>query len=279
MTLHRALGGEVRAAGTTDGRHTITLRAITPGVVDDYGSVWMADAFDAELAVRLPVLAWCHDWSDPIGAGLDYMPSDQGPMVTFVFDDFDAVPRARQAYEQTRTDLPDKPPTIRDCSVGFSKVSRREPTDEERTLWPGVREVITRARMDELSLVLAGAVPGATVAGVRMANTDGPVSREAVAKLLAQIATGELTLTAALNALEALDGLDTGDDDDKGQDDKDGPEGADGGDQGAQGSGEGADPSIQGDEAGAPTPDPELDAAVDALMAEAADAIALAGGV
>jgi HK97 family phage prohead protease len=164
VTEHRTLHGQVRAAGA----RTVTLRAITPGVVDDYGSVWNADAFDASLARRLPVLAWSHDWSEPIGVGISYTKGSGGPTITCRFDDFDAVPRARQAYAQVKSG------TIRDCSVGFSQVQRRDPTDAEVAKWPGVREVIERARMDELSLVLAGAVPGAEVLAVRSAAAGTP---------------------------------------------------------------------------------------------------------
>ena len=268
MQIRRALGGEVRAAAAVDGQHTVTLQAIRPGVVDDYGSLWQADAFDRSLAERLPTLCWSHDWSDPIGHGLDYTTSDQGPVVRFAFDDFAAVPRARQAFAQTQSG------TIRDCSVGFSKVVRREPTEDELTQYPGVREVILSARMDELSLVLAGAVPGAKVVGVRMANADVPVSREAVAKLLAQLATGEFTLTQALNELDELPVL--GDDDAGDGDDQDPADPA-----GGEGAGADATAGDTGDAGGegsavppAGEPDPELDAQVDELLAEVAETLA-----
>lgn len=251
MQIRRALGGQVRAAVAEDGRHTVTLQAIRPGVVDDYGSVWMADAFDRSLGERLPTLCWSHDWADPIGHGLDYQTTDEGPVVRFAFDDFDAVPRARQAFAQTKSG------TIRDCSVGFSKVERRDPTDDELTQYPGVREVILSARMDELSLVLAGAVPGAQVVGVRMANVDAPVSREAVARLLARLATGEFTLTQALNELEELPTLgDTDDDTDEPDDDTD--------DETEPETGDDTDD----------TQTEELDAQVDALLAEVSDTLA-----
>jgi HK97 family phage prohead protease len=224
VTIRRNLGGEVRAAKSEDGHHTVTLRAITPDVVDGYGSVWMPDAFDKALAKRLPVLAWSHDWSDPIGVGVSFEADDGGPLVTARLDDFDAVPRARQAYAQVSAD----PPTIRDCSVGFSDVKRRDPSEDELKRWPGCREVITSATMDELSLVLAGAVPGAEVVGVRSSGirmagvSDAFISREAAATLIAKTATGELTLSEALNGLNALDTLEDGGTDDDAPDDGDG---------------------------------------------------------
>lgn len=250
MTIRRNLGGEVRAAKNEDGHHTVTMRAITPNVVDDYGSVWMADAFDQSLTQRLPVLAWSHDWSDPIGVGVGFKADPGGPIVTCRLDDFDAVPRARQAYAQTSA----QPPTIRDCSVGFSGVTRRDPTEDEMVRWPGCREVIEQATMDELSLVLAGAVPGASVvgvragAGIRMAGqADAHISREEAGGLIARVATGELTLSEGLNALNALDTIEDGTDDAAEQPDVPGEEG-------------GPDPDpATGDEAEPPTEGAEGD--------------------
>lgn len=183
--------GEIRAVGDDTGTPGVTLRAIRPGVVDDYGSVWMADCFDEALSQRLPALVWAHNWSDPIGRGVDYRTSSEGPDVIFEFDDFDAVPQARRAYVQTKSG------TIRDCSVGFSvpQGGRRDPTPEEVKRWPGVREVIERAELDEVSLVLRGAVPGAKVLAVRSGD-QMPVAT--AGELLAQLAAGSITLEDAL---------------------------------------------------------------------------------
>lgn len=183
--------GEIRAVGDDTGTPGVTLRAIRPNVVDDYGSVWMADCFDEALAQRLPALVWAHDWSNPIGRGVDYRTSGDGPDVIFEFDDFDAVPTARRAYVQTKSG------TIRDCSVGFSVPSggRREPTPDEQAKWPGVREVITRAELDEVSLVLRGAVPGAKVLAVRSGSM---LPADLAGNLLAQLGAGTITLEDAL---------------------------------------------------------------------------------
>jgi HK97 family phage prohead protease len=183
--------GEIRAVGDDTGTPSVTLRAIRPDVVDDYGSVWMADCFDEALSQRLPALVWAHDWSNPIGRGVDYRTSGDGPDVIFEFDDFDAVPTARRAYVQTKSG------TIRDCSVGFSVPSggRREPTADEQQKWPGVREVITRAELDEVSLVLRGAVPGAKVLAVR---SGAMVPAQLAGDLLAQLGAGTITLEDAL---------------------------------------------------------------------------------
>jgi HK97 family phage prohead protease len=176
VTAYRTIHSQVRAAGA----RTVTLKVITPGVVDDYGSLWNADAFDASLAQRLPTLCWAHDWSDPIGHGLDFTRSADGPVIRFGFDDFKAVPRAAQAYAQAQSG------TIQDCSVGFSHPMKRTPTDAELAAYPGVVEVIEQATLDEVSLVLRGAVPGAKVLAVRSRRTSpAPVTDTEILDALA----------------------------------------------------------------------------------------------
>jgi HK97 family phage prohead protease len=194
---------EVRATDKKgpNGRPIVTLRAITPYVVDDYGSVWLPHTFDAAMEARMaadphdtPALCWAHDWTDPIGHGVDYRKSADGPEIDFELDEFDAVPRARQADAQVRSK------TIRDCSVGFFDAKRREPTDEERVRWPGVIEVMESADLDETSLVLRGAVPGAKVAGIRGAKVD----LDALVEIAKRKAAGEMTDEEARAAVELL---------------------------------------------------------------------------
>lgn len=153
-----------RVAAKDGSAHEVELRVIRPYTTDDYGSVWMPDAFDASLEVRLPTLAWGHDWKEPLGRATSFVTSSEGPLITFRFDDFDAVPRARQAYAQVKSG------TIDDCSVGFSNVTRRPLTQDERVRWPNALEIIERADLDEVSLVLRGAVPGARVESLRAAD-------------------------------------------------------------------------------------------------------------
>lgn len=189
---------EIRAEDETPG---VTLQAIKPGVVDDYGSLWKADAFDESLGQRLPVLCWSHDWTDPLGPGVDAVTGRGGPKIRFNFSDFDAVPQARRAHAQV------KDGTIRDCSVGFSNVQRREPTDSEREKHgPEIREVIERATLDEVSLVLRGAVPGAKVLAVRSARTraGGAIDMEALYDIARKKSAGELTDAEAQAAVELL---------------------------------------------------------------------------
>jgi len=205
----------IRAIDATgDGAPGVTLQAITPNIVDDYGSVFTPDCFDRSLEERGPVLCWAHNWADPIGHPVRYDTGDSGPTVSFEYDDFDAVPRAKQANAQVRSG------TIQDCSVGFSNTKRRDPTDDELVMWPGCREVIFEADLDEVSLVLRGAVPGAKVVAYRSGERAVTVPIDAVTELARKVNAGELTEEDALTALDLL-----GVDDDQGDDD----EGADGG--------------------------------------------------
>jgi HK97 family phage prohead protease len=189
--------GEVRAV-EVDGRPGVTLKVITPGVVDDYGTVWLPDVFDESLAARGPVLAWAHDWSDPLGPMTDYRTGEGGPEIDFVFSDFEAVPQARRAHAQVADG------TIRDCSVGFMRSEWRDATDTDKETWPGVREVITKAALDEVSLVLRGAVPGAEVLAVR----SGELDTDAFMEIARRKAAGELTDAEAKAAVELLAALD-----------------------------------------------------------------------
>lgn len=195
MTTNRETrrAAEIRAT-TTDGKPGVTLHAIKPGVVDDYGTLWMPDCFDEGLATRLPTLCWSHDWSEPLGPGIAYRTSDDGPEIDFLFSDFDAVPMARRAHAQVADG------TIQDCSVGFIGMERRDPTPEEREMFPGVQEVMLKALMDELSLVLRGAVPGAKVLAFRSAK----VAVDHAVDLARRVQEGELTAEQAKTALDLL---------------------------------------------------------------------------
>jgi HK97 family phage prohead protease len=176
-------------------RKGVTLKVITPYIVDDYGSVFVPETFDESLATRGPVLCWSHEWEEPLGPYVSHeADTDGAPIVTFAFSDFDAVPTARRAYAQVQDG------TILDCSVGFSSTERRSPTEDEMVKWPGVREVITKATLDEVSLVLRGAVPGAKVLAVRSKMVDV----DAVVEIAKRKAAGEITEAEALVAIDLL---------------------------------------------------------------------------
>lgn len=195
----------IRSANIGD-KPGVTLHAIRPNVVDDYGSMWNPAAFDRSLSERMPTLCWSHDWSEPLGPPVGFRSTPDGPDIDFVFSDFDAVPQARRAHAQVLDG------TIVDCSVGFSNARRRDPTTEERSRFPGVVEVIEEADLDEVSLVLRGAVPGAKVVSARGAK----VELDAVVELGRRVVAGEITEDEAKAALELLGGdvIDPGQDGD-----------------------------------------------------------------
>jgi HK97 family phage prohead protease len=187
-TEHRKAKVGIRQVNDEAGEHVVTLQPIVPLIVDDYGSVFLPDAFDASLAERMPTLAWTHSWAEPIGRGVAWNANGDLRSIEFRLDDFDDVPTARRAYAQVKSG------TIDDCSVGFSNTKRRDPTTEELERWPGAREIIERADLDEVSLVLRGAVPGAKVLSLR--SRDGRVAavdEDVVMDVARKVAAGELS--------------------------------------------------------------------------------------
>jgi HK97 family phage prohead protease len=180
-----ARGLEVRQK---DGMRVVRLRPIVPNTVDDYKSVFLPATFDASLAERMPTLAWGHNWQDPIGRAVDWGTDGDLRWIDFRVDDPALVPSAARALAQIESG------TIDDVSVGFSGTQRRDPTDMELERWPGAREVIERADLDEVSLVLRGAVPGAKVLSLR--SREGrvaSVAEDVVMDVARKVAAGELT--------------------------------------------------------------------------------------
>lgn len=185
------------------GKPGVTLHVIRPNVVDDYGSVWNPHAFDESLSKRLPTLTWSHNWEEPLGPAVGFRTSPDGPEVDFVFSDFADVPMARRAHSQIADG------TIQDCSVGFSDAVRRKPTDDELRSMPGMVEYMESAGLDEVALVLRGAVPGAKVVALRA----GKVDLDAFIEIAKRKVAGDLTEDEARAAVELLGGPD---DDDEG---------------------------------------------------------------
>lgn len=196
---------ERRAAAVTDvaedGR-TFTARVVAYDTIDDYGTRFTPGVFTESLGERMPVLAWSHDWGEPIGRATDHDDRDDGLYMTFHLSDPDAVPRARQA----RAQLGDG--TLTDVSVGFMRRASRDAEDEE-----GVVD-ITKADLDEVSIVLRGAVPGAQILSVR----SGAVSVDAVVEIAKRKAAGELSDEEAQAALALLSSDESDDDDSSGAD-------------------------------------------------------------
>lgn len=136
--------------------------AVAYNVVDEYTSVFLPGCFDESLQQRMPAICWSHAWNDPVGIVTGWESVAEGLAIVAQLDDPNAVPRARQAWAQLRSG------SMTDLSVGFSHVERRPPTPEELAQFPGCGEIIERAQLDEVSIVLRGAVPGSQVTGTRV---------------------------------------------------------------------------------------------------------------
>lgn len=162
-------GGGVR--DVDDGKRQV-LFSIPFEVIDSYQTDFQRDAFDGFLANRLPVMCWQHVRSEPIGRVVAHQRSASANEFTAQFSDFDAVPRAKQAFSQLR----DR--EITDVSFGF---------DQAKSIpHPSVRGAIrfTEARMPEISPVTIGAIPGAVAVGIRaeaeLANVRGLLEAGAI---------------------------------------------------------------------------------------------------
>lgn len=169
--------GEVRAA-TDEG--VIEVLAVAYGITDDYGTQFQRGTFTDSLEERLPVIAWGHDWTEPIGRATGYRETDEGLYLTARLDIGKGIARADQAHEQLRSG------TLTDVSVGFMRVSSETPDPDGPT-------IITRAELDEVSVVLRGAVPGAKVLAVRSARSGEVVDLAAVEAIAARVVAGEIT--------------------------------------------------------------------------------------
>lgn len=185
---HRShLRGEVRAV-QEDG--IVEVLAVAYDIVDDYGTRFIKGVFNASLEQRLPVIAFGHDWSDPIGRAISYRETDEGLYLTARLDVGGAVPRADQAYQQMRSG------TLTDVSVGFWRLA-------DRTADDGVTEII-KGDLDEVSVVLRGAVPGAKVLAVRSKRSGELVDMDAVVAIAKKKSAGEITEAEADEALRLL---------------------------------------------------------------------------
>lgn len=181
--------GEIRATqidGQPEG--TIEVLAVAYGVVDDYGTRFVPGVFNESLEQRLPTLAWAHSWNEPIGRATAWREADEGLYLRLRLDLHDDVPRARQAWAQIESG------TLDDVSVGFLRLA-------DRTADDGVEEIV-KAELDEVSVVLRGAVPGAKVLATRAGG--GTVDVDAAVVLGKKMAAGEVTFDEAVETLRLL---------------------------------------------------------------------------
>jgi HK97 family phage prohead protease len=205
---------EIRGPGTEqpEAKPGFTAKLVSYGVPDSYRTSWTKGVFTRALEQRageghaIPVV-WNHDWADPVGRVVSYRDESDGFYGDVEFDDFDAVPRARQAHAQLRSG------TMGQFSFAFGRGE-----EEEDGQHRGVMKQTSVAAVQEFSIVLNGAVPGTGVQSVRSAQVDldamtDVFARHAkgeidVAHALAEIRSAE-TRTAAKFEFRALDGTQT----------------------------------------------------------------------
>lgn len=177
---------EVRDA-TEETPPGFSARAVNYGVRDSYGTSWTEGVFKDSLAGGLPPVLWGHDRNDPIGRVTGYREDSTGLDIDVELDDFEAVPRAKQAYAQLRSG------TMKEFSFAFARgEDRADPVLKNTTQ-------ITRADVDEFSLVMKGAVPGTGNVVVRSAPIVDTRSAE---ELIRRFSTGEIDLATALAELD-----------------------------------------------------------------------------
>lgn len=219
--------GEVRVIDDEEG--TIEVLAVAYGVVDDYGTRFIPGVFNESLEQRLPTLTFGHNWMDPIGRGTSWREDPNvGLYVTFRVDRDPDVPRGRQAWAQMKSG------TLDDVSVGFMRLADRLAEDKVTD--------ITKGELDEVGVVLRGAVPGSKVLAMRAAG--GTVDLDATVELAKKVVAGEVTQQEADETLRMLS------------------------------VGDGGEPPVAEDEPPAPLPEADAEAAIaeaDATIAEIDD--------
>lgn len=164
-----------------------TARVVHYGLpADQYGTIWQAGFANDALAERMPVLAWGHSWTEPLGRAVRHWEEDDGLYMEFAFDDPEAVPRARQARAQVESG------TLTDVSIGFERLKWEKHDDGTETM--------IEAGIDEVSIVLRGAVSGAQVLAVR---SGAVVPAETVAQLAAKLVTNDIDIADFLAEVKA----------------------------------------------------------------------------
>jgi HK97 family phage prohead protease len=198
---------ETRSAAITEVRDAadghaagFTARVCNYGVRDAHGTSWAPGVFNDSLRSQIDgegsiPLVWGHDWNDPVGRAVAWREIERrdandpgGLEVDFELDDFDAVPRAKQAYAQLKSG------TMRQFSFAFDRAS----DEQDPTLRNTVR--VTRAGVSEFSVVMRGSVPGTKPLAIRSAETD-MIEAARAAEILEGFRSGSITLDQAMAEL------------------------------------------------------------------------------
>lgn len=168
-----------------------TARALNYNVRDSFGTSWAPGVFADSIASQRTVpFLWCHDRSDPIGRVVSTRDDGTGLDIDVEFDDFDAVPRAKQAWTQMKSG------TMREFSFAFTKAKTMADPSLPNTL----RHVT--AEVPEFSLVMKGSVPGSKISSIRAADDSGTISADAASDILTRLAAGDISLRAAMVELD-----------------------------------------------------------------------------
>jgi HK97 family phage prohead protease len=188
--------------------HQFAAVVMTYGTVDDYETTFLPGVFNESMKARMPRVVWAHDWSEPLGRYISYEDDKNGLTLIGEFDDFDAVPRARQAHHQLGSG------TIDQFSVGFmpEEVTQVDMPLGKKGQTKSVMAFV-RGRLDEASLVLVGAVPGTELLSVRIGQHPGRphilvqarqnvVDVDLAAGVLLDLQTGKVDIADALMTLK-----------------------------------------------------------------------------
>lgn len=179
-------------------------------VVDDYRTIFLPGVFDESMDERMPRVVWSHDWSEPLGRYISYTSTSTQLTLVGEFDDMAAVPRAAQAYAQLKSG------TIDQFSVGFLPLEMsmvQVPLGNSGEQTESV-DAFVKGRLDEVSLVLVGAVPDTELLSVRMGAHPGRqriivtarnavVDMDLAASILLDLQTGKTDLADALMKLKS----------------------------------------------------------------------------
>jgi hypothetical protein len=196
---------EVRGPGTAkpDEPPGFTARMVPYNVPDSYRTSWAPGVFGPALERRAAAghatpVVWNHDPGDPVGQIVSHRSEPDAFYADVEFDDFEAVPRARQAHAQLRANAKTGKPTMGQFSFAFVRGEETEdPQHRGVMLQTEVRDI------QEFSIVLNGAVPGTGPTSVRSAAPAGTVDARTAADLFAKVAAGSMDLTDALVELRS----------------------------------------------------------------------------
>lgn len=189
-----------------------TARVLRYNVVDDYGTTFLPGVFDDSMKARMPRIVWSHDWSEPLGRWTKNLGTKESLILVGEMDAFEPVPQAWRAWAQLESG------TIDQFSVGFMpekvvdvklKVRETEAAADDKgsITIPGF-EI---GRLDEVSLVLVGAVPGTELLSLRSGEHPGRerivlissdraavIGAELAAGILLDLSSGKISLSDAL---------------------------------------------------------------------------------